>query len=464
MNKKSLIFLISCMIVCLIPSVGMIFAPTTETTENKAMAEFPSVTAEDGSLNSDFFRGLESYINEHIALRNPMVYLDAMIQSNMFGVSNVDGVIKGTDGWLYYTATKDDYLGSNILTERDQYNIAHNVKLIQEYLDIKKIDFVFVIPPNKNTLYGSNMPYYDSYIVNSDHSAKLLQTHFAKLNLSYLDLFDMFEKQDEVLYLKRDSHWNNKGALIVYNAIMDKFKLEHEDYSDKAPESTKTDGDLNRMLYSYYGFAEDDLAYPFEGSYLYANDVESVEDGWIITKSDKGTKKLLMFRDSFANTLIPFFSEEFGEAYYSKGFPNQLEMYIEQYAPDFVVMEKVERNITDYLVNPPIMTGTITGTPNVYTIANTSSTVQATTSENNADYIMITGAVDPSRIKDDSDIMVSIDGVCYNAFQTENNGFLLYIKRDKFTKDTFRAEVYVKTDDVITNVLITELKVPEVYE
>ena len=60
--------------------------------------------------------------------------------------------------------------------------------------------------------------------------------------------------------------------------------------------------------------------------------------------------------------------------------------------------------------------------------------------------------------------MVSIDGVCYNAFQTENNGFLLYIKRDKFTKDTFRAEVYVKTDDVITNVLITELKVPEVYE
>ena len=464
MNKKSLVFLISCMIVCLIPTAGMIFAPTTETTENKEMAEFPSITMEDGSLNSDFFRGLETYINEHIALRNPMVYLDAMIQSNVFGVSNVDGVIKGTDGWLYYTATKDDYLGSAVLSERNLYNIAHNVKVIQDYLDTKKIDFVFVIPPNKNTLYGSNMPYYDSCVVNSDHSAKLLQTDFAKLNVRYLDLFDMFEKQDEVLYLKRDSHWNNKGALLVYNAIMDRFKLAHEDYSTKEPQRIKTDGDLNRMLYSFYGVAEDDLAYPFAGSYIYANEVESVEDGWIITKSDKGSKKLLMFRDSFANTLIPFFSEEFAEAYYSKGVPNQLEMYIDQYSPDYVVLEKVERNITDYLANPPIITGTITDMPKKYTIAATATTLEAATSENNADYIMITGVVDPARIRDDSDILVSVDGICYNAFQTENNSFVLYVKRDKLKNASVRVEVYVKNGDEITNALITDMKVPEVNE
>ena len=49
--KKPTYFIILCMLLCLIPSVGMLFFPTTRTSENRAMAEAPKLTAEDGSLN-----------------------------------------------------------------------------------------------------------------------------------------------------------------------------------------------------------------------------------------------------------------------------------------------------------------------------------------------------------------------------------------------------------------------------
>ena len=63
MKKTSMIFIIACMTLCLIPSVGMLLFPTTQTTENKAMAAPPSLIAE-GKVNTDFFRDFEKYFNE----------------------------------------------------------------------------------------------------------------------------------------------------------------------------------------------------------------------------------------------------------------------------------------------------------------------------------------------------------------------------------------------------------------
>ena len=59
------------------------------------------------------------------------------------------------------------------------------------------------------------MPYYKSQIVDPDHSAVLLKPYLEDRGVRYLDLFTLFESQDEVLYLKTDSHWNNKGAFLV---------------------------------------------------------------------------------------------------------------------------------------------------------------------------------------------------------------------------------------------------------
>jgi len=110
MNKTiAIIFIAVCLVLCMIPSVGMLFFPTTETTENRAMAEAPKLLTDEGSLNKSFIQDFENYFTEHIALRNPMIYMDAKIQNAIFQDSNVSGVISGTEGWLYYASTLSDY-------------------------------------------------------------------------------------------------------------------------------------------------------------------------------------------------------------------------------------------------------------------------------------------------------------------------------------------------------------------
>ena len=459
-KNYAIIFIAVCMVLCLIPSLGMLFFPTTQTTENRAMAEAPKLLTEDGSLNKSFIQDFESYFTEHIALRNPMIFMDAKIQAGIFGESNVSGVISGTDGWLYYASTLSDYQGQDVLSERALTNLAHNFSLVQAYLDAKGVDFVLTIAPNKNTLYGENMPYYKSTIVNPDHSAKLLQPYLEGENVQYLDLFQLFEEQQEILYMKTDSHWNMKGACLAYNGIMDTLALPHEDYTAQNPTPVaSTEGDLNKMLYSFYGKADTDYAYDL-ADYTYTTGT-TVEDGWIVTENAAGSGTLLMFRDSFANTLIPFFSSHFQTAYYSKGEPNALERYLEANPVDCVVMEKVERNIANYLNNPPILTAPTTELPNILTIANTETTLKVEECMNDINYYKFTGTVDPYRMQLDSQILVSVGGTVYQAYHTgSGTDFCLYLKKDAVQEPSVQVEVYVQRGIKCLQALSTTVDLP----
>ncbi len=460
MNKKALLFLIVCLAVCLIPSVGTLFFPTNETTENRAMAAPPKILTEDGSFNTKVFGEFTDWFEEHMALRNQLVCADAVIQKGLFRESNVPGVIAGTDGWLYYSSTLDDYLGRNVLSDRDLYGLANNLEIVQDYLEARGIGFVFTVPPNKNTLYGEHMPYYDGMIVNPDHSAKLLKPYLEERGINYLDLFDMFGSRDEVLYLKGDSHWNNKGACMVYNSIMDALGLDHEDYSSVTPKTVNNEiGDLNKMLYSFYGKPEENFDYGTEHRYSYTSG-DDVEDGWIVTENGEGQGTLLMFRDSFANTLIPFLSDEFGKACYSKSIPNHMERLVEENAPGCVVVEKVERNITDYLENPPILTPPACEIAQTVEIVSSETTARLAPCENDVNYYVLEGAADLKYLKDDYRIFVSPDGDplnSYPAYITGNGNYRLYLRADMFTGGTADIRVYAASGAVCTQILETEL-------
>ena len=462
MKKLSSVFIAICLLLCLIPSVGMLFFPTTQTTENRAMVSAPALVKEDGSLNRNFFQDFEAYFNQHIALRNEMVYADAMVQTTLFRQSNVDSVIQGSDGWLYYASTLSDYLGQDVMSDRELRNLAHNFSVTRDYLQERGIDFLLTIAPNKNTLYPEHMPYYDNYIVNPMHSAVLLAPYLAENAVPYLDLFQLFEQQEEVLYLKRDSHWNQKGACLVYNHIMDGLDRKHQDYSQSEPVLVKNEnGDLNKMLYSFYGQLEENYVYDLPGEYAYADGFTSVEDGWIVTENTSGSGTLLMFRDSFANTLIPFLSEEFRTACYSKGMPNALERYVETYQPDCVVLEKVERNIAEYLNNPPVLTPPEAELPVNITIANTDTSIAAAVCQYDANYYTLSGTVDASRYQSDSQILVEINGHIYRAFHTGENGFVLYLKTADCPENAPTAQVYLLNSDHAVELLSTIVELPQ---
>lgn len=69
-------------------------------------------------------------------------------------------MIVGTDGWLYFEKTMDDYWGRNVLDERGTTRLARTVELMQEYVQGQGAAFAFAVVPNKNTVYPEHMPYY----------------------------------------------------------------------------------------------------------------------------------------------------------------------------------------------------------------------------------------------------------------------------------------------------------------
>ena len=402
-----LLFVALCLGVCAVPSVGMLFAPSDEPVGNEKKTELPSLTDSKGSINTNYPSELGGYFEKHFAFRPLMIGADARIQSGLFGVSNTESVTVGSDDWLYYTSTLDDYQGKNQLSDRELNGAAHNLRLIQDYVRSKGADFLFTCAPNKNTLYPQHMPYYITKASNR-HNRDRLAAVLSSYGVNYADLFEAFRKQDETLYFERDSHWNNKGALLAYNTLLDALDKPHDDYS-AAQVTRKKDfvGDLSKMLYPDGSEPEYDSDYGTQSRFDYVTPTKSVEESFIKTGSADGSGSFLMYRDSFGNSLLPFMASAYKNAAFTKAFPILLESNLLSTKADTFVIELVERNLNWLVTSPPLMPS-----PEVTAVKAKSiekdSTVTARQNEFMPAYLELTCEVERSLLTEDSVIYLSV--------------------------------------------------------
>jgi hypothetical protein len=434
-----LLFTVLCLALCAVPSLGMIVRPTTETIGNERQTELPSITNEDGSFNLGFFTGLGDYFAKHFAFRSEAITADAKIQSEIFGSSNVDTVTVGTDGWLYYTSTLDDYLGRNTMNTREVNDLVHNLGIIRDYAASKGVDFLFTSPANKNTLYPEHMPYYTGAKVSDRHNRDLVSAALAESDIRYVNLYELFKEQDEVLYFERDSHWNNKGALLAYDAILTELGKAHDDYS-AAEVSRKKDfaGDLAKMIYPAGDEKEYNDDYGAEDRYV--TEAASVEDAHIDTVNADAAGTLYMYRDSFGNALVPFFASAYGEAHFTKAFPMDLAKDLETYHPDVFVMELVERNLGWLITQPPILPS-----PRLsyYRLSDEELDghveAEAAISFYSKDYVQFSGTIDADIVGDEDVILIAVSDnsvatetyECYGiAAEDGRTGFTAYARAD----------------------------------
>ena len=348
MKKKvfSVIFTTACLLCCVIPFAGMIVAPSNEAIGNEQQTKLPSVKTENGSFNEEYLQQLGDYFSTHYALRPQIMSADAEIQSKVFGVSNVDTVTAGNDNWLFYSATLDNYLGRNLMSDRALFNTRHNLEITQNYLTENNVNFLFTVAPNKNTLYSGNMPYYYGKKESSESNLKNFTSSLKDSKLNYCDLLTKLKSCDETLYLEQDSHWNNKGALIAYNEILDKLGKTHETYENAAASRSKNFyGDLGNMLYPSTQQPEYNFDFDINQTYSYVTPTKSVEEAMIATQNDKATGNLFMYRDSFGNALLPYFANAYNSAYFTKTFPINLSLEVMSRNSDTVVFEIAERNL-----------------------------------------------------------------------------------------------------------------------
>lgn len=343
-NALHIVFISIIIAVSIFFSVASIFVSGSDDGREQLLSA-PTVKLSDGGFNKNYTGDLAEYFADHFAFRQNLIDYYSKLSTSLLSSSPVSKVIYGKDGWLFFSETLDDYLKTSPLTQRELFAAARSLSLMQEYAEGCGAQFLFVPVPNKNSLYGEFMPY-EGMPGASNLDALILE--MSSQDVNYLDLRESFSKRPATLYFKTDTHWNSLGAAIAADAIIDRFGFT-SGFETRMTASSSTDaGDLYEMLFPASNMQAPDYEYAPGFTFEYTSPFRSAEDMSISTKGPGEDRSLLMFRDSFGNSLYSFMAQFYSEALFSRSNTYRMDLIAQQQA-DSVVIELVERNL-DYLL------------------------------------------------------------------------------------------------------------------
>lgn len=452
-------FIVVCALCLILPLVGMLWAPTTQTTENRNLAELPSLE-QDGSINAEFLSELGTYFEDHFAYRNELVTANAKLRAAL-GTSATNSVIIGDDGWLFYGGTTAGYVGKGRLTEQEIDNLAFDFSLIQGYCNANDANFALAIVPNKNSIYPEKMPFYFGKAADGaqldDLNSKLNEEKVNNVDL-YALLKDAKEGSPESsLYYKLDTHWNQRGALLACEDLLDVLgRYEASKELASIPESQDSEahvGDLSEMLYP--SAPQSEHAPSLHPSVEYetvegANEIDTEASAWIETRGE-GAGTLYMFRDSFAQNMVPFLSSVYAESFFDWYVPFDYTKIEGRNVTD-VVVEKAERSLKDLAKSPGIMPAPSfdLSDDEIASIGNAPGPDgKAPTIRRDGSFVVIEGSL-PSSMSfeglDDFFLMVSngTQSTCYVPFRVSANG----------DSGSYQAYVYAADFEGATNISV----------
>ncbi|MDO4864189.1 MAG: hypothetical protein Q4A05_08475 [Ruminococcus sp.] len=423
---------------CLVPTVLMPFVKGDESKEKRALAELPKLKTAEGDFNINILSDLGDYFSEHFAFRQQLVTADGRIKTALTATSPNTDVIDGTDGWLYYSATLDDYLNINTMNARQISGICHDLRLVNDYCEQNGKTFIFTSVPNKNSLYPEHMPF--NYVpADAPDNYELISAGLAGESF-YLDMkAALAETGSSIpLYHATDTHWNNLGAYAGHCALMGALGRETCPADNWQLQPNGRLGDLAAMIYPSEDAKDTQVVSDTEFTYEYQGRFRALDDITINTTCESGEGSLLMYRDSFGEAILPFMAEQFASAEFSRITPYRLDEAMLGKG-DTIIVELVERNLPRLASAAPLMPAPEAGedavffTPSLYNGDAADISVYVGQS---GSYTLITGALPESFFSgDDARVYLTAGGTTYEAFRASEysdcgNGFSAYIPSD----------------------------------
>jgi hypothetical protein len=189
--------------------------------ENRRLAPAPS---ESDSIEA-WPAKLEAYYNDRFGFRADLVRLNGLLLHKYLGASNAD-VLIGRDGWMFF-AQQDifkDFFGKAHFSEAELQRWKEYLEGRQVALARTNAHYLFVIAPDKNTIYPEYLP---SYIRDHRGQSRLEQlTEYLRRENSPAQILDLHTallqgKGQGLLYFPQDTHWNGRGFFVGYRSICD---------------------------------------------------------------------------------------------------------------------------------------------------------------------------------------------------------------------------------------------------
>ena len=360
--EKTVIIFIFCTVIYLPFFIG-IFEKDAEISnaEKRKLSPCPNLPKSVQSIKE--FPGLfEKYYADHFGLRSQLTAYYKIAKYRL-GDSPTEHVTIGKDGWLFlgsiqkgYTVNYDpigDYRNVNLYSQEELQRLAERMTALKSWLNKKGIEYVFVIAPNKHTVYHDKLPSYLTKVNEYSATDQLVEYLGKHTQVSVVDpRRELIKAKDrQQLYYKTDTHWNHYGANIAQYVIM--LELERlfpgQIHAELMPQQDGMLplGDLAKMM----GIPPVNELYPQP---VFENTCEPVKEpkhaGWrkphtLICNTQELTA--VIFGDSFLDPLRPYLARKFKRSTYiwqGVNYP-ALTKYMESEQPDVIIEEWVERKL-----------------------------------------------------------------------------------------------------------------------
>ena len=333
MKHVSKIFITLFLVLCLTPSAGMLLGFESAAGANEILSPAPR-------FGLTMLNETADYVADRFALRQHFITLWSMHNEKLLRTSAEEQVVLGQDGFLYFSATLDDYTGVS-LSDAELERIALRLADLQRELEAEGKSFVFTVAPNKNSLYSSHMP---GSIANGHESSNAVRLipYLEQYGVHYADLFTPLGA--ELLYYRTDTHWTAQGAALGADTILAALGRESDYASHRFGQEGLHKGDLYEMLYPTLPGREAETVDLTGLSYTELNETSGGNAVTIRTESDGGQGKLLCWRDSFGIALYPYLADAFETATFSRSADYDLSRF-DGTEYDTVILEIVERNL-----------------------------------------------------------------------------------------------------------------------
>ncbi len=309
-----------------------------------------------------FPRDFANYFQFNFGYRPNLISMHTWLIGETLHESTSRMVVEGKEGWLFLAENDliEDYRGLLPFSEIQLQCWRQALESRHQWLARQGIRYLFVICPDKHTIYPEYMP--DK--INRVHTETRLDqlVHYMKKTHSEVDILDlrpalMELKQQHLCYQPQESHWNDVGAFIAYQQIARRLQtwypglrvLDMTECQISQRENPATDllrlqgkGNTRTLLDAVRpvrGFA---ACIDLDPNTLNAEERQVKRS----RRSDAPAGKLLMIHDSFGVPLVPFLAEHFreGRYIYSRG-DNFSPAEVLACKPDVVVEEVVERRL-----------------------------------------------------------------------------------------------------------------------
>jgi hypothetical protein len=332
--------------------------------ENRYLAEAPSFTL-DKLMSGEFQDDLEDYLRDQISFRDGWITVKTAIQKAC-GDTDIGGAYVGSDGYDFEKITPEDV---------DDKQVARNLQAVSDYFadaagQIGSDRLSFLLVPTSGFVMADKLPENARLF---DQSAYILQVKEAMEDYNFIDVRQtLMDHKDDYIYYRTDHHWTTDGAYLAYVEWCKSTGHSYAKLDDLVKNNVTKD--FRGSLYSK--ILDADSAYDsiwtygdFDGPMLVDGDEirDSCFDESKLSEKDKyayffggnygevivggkGEGKLLVVKDSFANSFVPMLTEVYDTIYMIdlRYYNGDMTAYLDEHQiTDVLVLYNISNFISD---------------------------------------------------------------------------------------------------------------------